>query len=190
MLVAIAFADLAGYTQLTERRGDLHALDIVDRFVGNVVTTLPEDARVIKTIGDGVMVAGPDPVALTGWALRLGELMPEHPRRAAVHYGYARYRDGDYLGREVNLAARIQEQSGAGEVLVTRAVVDAAAGGDLRFERVADVQLRGFDGTTELFRVLPEAARVSVVAELTGAVRADKLLVPGRACPGDALRGA
>jgi adenylate cyclase len=153
MRVAIAFADLAGYTQLTETLGDRHALDVVERFIANVTATLPDDARVIKTIGDEVMVVGPDPGALAGWALRLGELMSEPSPRAAVHYGYAHYRDGDYFGREVNLAARVQAESGAGEVLVTRAVVEAS-GSQLGFEPVADVHLRGFRERTELFRVV------------------------------------
>jgi adenylate cyclase len=151
MRVAIAFADLAGYTQLTELRGDLHALDVVDRFLVQVATSLPEDSRVVKTIGDEVMVVGPDPAALTAWALRLGELMSEPQPRAAVHYGYAQYREGDYFGREVNLAARVQAESGAGEVLVTRAVMEAS-GPPLRFEPRAEVQLRGFSEPTELFR--------------------------------------
>src|SRR5436305_14497743 len=48
--VAIAFADLAGYTRLTEEEGELEAVDTVERFVEAVETTLPDDARVIKTI--------------------------------------------------------------------------------------------------------------------------------------------
>jgi adenylate cyclase len=153
MRVAIAFADLAGYTQLTEARGDLHALDVVDRFIASVTATLPEDSRVIKTIGDEVMVVGSDPAALAAWAARLGPLMPEEPRpRAAVHYGYAQYREGDYFGREVNLASRVQAESGPGEVLVTRAVIDAGGSG-LRFEPLPEVRLRGFSEPTELFRV-------------------------------------
>jgi adenylate cyclase len=154
MRVAIAFADLAGYTQLTETRGDLHALDVVDRFIASVTATLPDDARVIKTIGDEVMVVGPDPAALANWAVRLGERLADDSRpRAAVHYGYAQYREGDYFGREVNLAARVQAESGAGEVLVTRPVVDAAGSG-LRVEPLPDVRLRGFSEPTEVFRVL------------------------------------
>ena len=153
MRVAIAFADLAGYTQLTEREGDLHALDVVDRFLANVAAALPDDARVIKTIGDEVMVVGPDPAALVGWALRLGGLMSEPYPRAAVHYGYAQYREGDYFGREVNLASRVQAESGPGEVLVTREVVEASGAG-LSFEPLAEVRLRGFSEPTELFRVV------------------------------------
>jgi adenylate cyclase len=155
MRVAIAFADLAGYTQLTEAQGDLHALDVVDRFIAEATATLPDDARVIKTIGDEVMVVGPDPGALAAWAARLGgTIPPDEPRpRVAVHYGYAQYREGDYFGREVNLAARVQAESGAGEVLVTRAVVEAS-GAELRVEPLAAVRLRGFSEPTELFRVL------------------------------------
>jgi len=157
MLVAIAFADLAGYTQLTEREGDLHALDVVDRFLHEVDTTLPDHARVIKTFGDEVMIVGPDPAALTGWAVALRERLAEESRpRVAVHYGYARYRDGDYYGREVNLAARVSGESGAGQVLVTRAVVEAS-GPELRFEPIAAVQLRGFADATELFLASAQA---------------------------------
>jgi adenylate cyclase len=158
MLVAIAFADLAGYTQLTEREGDLHALDVVEHFLREVNTTLPDHARVIKTIGDEVMIIGPDPQALTAWAVALRERLAQEPRpRIAVHYGYARYRDGDYYGREVNLAARVSAESGAGEVLVTRPVVESS-GPPLRFEPIADVQLRGFSESTEIFLASAEAA--------------------------------
>ena len=68
MRVAIAFADLAGYTRLTEEAGELEAVDAVERFVEAVEATLPDDARVIKTIGDEVMIVGSDP----GGADRLG----------------------------------------------------------------------------------------------------------------------
>jgi len=157
MLVAIAFADLAGYTQLTEREGDLHAMDVVDRFLHEVDMTLPDHARVVKTIGDEVMIVGPDPEALTAWAVALRARLADEPRpRIAVHYGYVRYRDGDYYGREVNLAARVSAESGAGEVLVTRAVVEAS-GPHLHFEPIADVQLRGFTDSTEIFLASAEA---------------------------------
>ena len=69
--VAIAFADLAGYARLTVERGDEAAVGTVERFVEAVGQTLPADARVIKTLGDEVMVVGSDAAALTGWAVEL-----------------------------------------------------------------------------------------------------------------------
>ena len=125
--VAIAFADLAGYTRLTEEVGEEEALEVVERFVELVGETLPDDARVIKTIGDEVMVVGTDASALADWAVGLVELSTERPLpRIGVHVGSALYRDGDYYGRAVNLAARVGARATGGEVLVTREVKEAA----------------------------------------------------------------
>jgi adenylate cyclase len=151
MRVAIAFADLAGYTRLTEEEGELEAVDAVERFVDAVESTLPDDARVIKTIGDEAMVVGSDPAALTDWAvgfqrLQSGRTLP----RIGIHYGEALYRDGDYYGRDVNIASRVAARSAGGEVLVTLPVVERA-GSHLEFERIAEVRLKGFSEATEIF---------------------------------------
>ncbi len=152
--VAIAFADLAGYARLTNERGDEAALGAVERFVGAVEQTLPVDARVIKMLGDEVMVVGSDAAALTAWAVELrsdiaaGDPLP----RIGIHYGEALYRDGDYFGRDVNQAARVVARAGGGEVLVTRPVVEIAAGVDgLEFAQIGEVRLKGFSEPTELF---------------------------------------
>jgi len=154
--VAIAFADLAGYARLTVERGDEAAVGAVERFAEAVTQTLPADARVIKTLGDEVMVIGSDPAALTQWAvgLQAGIAPGEPPPRIGVHYGEVLYRDGDYFGREVNQAARVVARAGGGEVLVTRPVVEMAAGVDaLEFSRIGEVRLKGFSEPTELFTV-------------------------------------
>ena len=149
--VAIAFVDLAGYTRLTEEAGEEQAVDLVERFQEAVEITLPEDARVIKTIGDEVMVVGSDPAALCDWAVGFQQLQQERPLpRIGLHHGAVLYRDGDYYGREVNLAARVGARAAGGEVLVTRPVVEAS-GRHLAFERVGEVKLKGFSGPTELF---------------------------------------
>jgi adenylate cyclase len=151
MRVAIAFADLTGYTRLTEEAGELEAVDAVERFVDAVEGTLPDDARVVKTIGDEVMIVGSDPAALTEWAVGFqrrqgGRTLP----RIAVHYGVALYRDGDYYGRDVNIASRVGARAAGAEVLVTRPVVEHARNG-LEFDRIADVRLKGFNESTEIF---------------------------------------
>ncbi len=151
MRVAIAFADLAGYTRLTEEIGEEEAVEIVERFVGLVVETLPDDARVVKTIGDEVMVVGTDLAALTDWAVGFQTLSTERPLpRIGLHAGSVLYRDGDYYGRAVNLAARVSARATGGEVLVTREVRDLA-GRHLAFQPIGEVKLKGFDEPTELF---------------------------------------
>jgi len=151
MRVAIAFADLAGYTRLTEERGELEAVDSVERFIEAVEVTLPDEARVIKTIGDEVMIVGSDPGALTDWAVGFQQLYTGWPpARIGVHYGDALYRDGDYYGRAVNIAARVAARSAGAEVLVTRPVTEHA-GSHLRVERIGEVRLKGFTESTEIF---------------------------------------
>jgi adenylate cyclase len=151
---AIAFADLAGYTRFTEEEGEEEALFSVERFIDAVGNTLPEDARVIKTIGDEVMVVGRDIGALVDWAVGFSGLFKERPEpRIGIHWGTSLYRDGDYFGREVNLASRVVARARGGEVLVTDSVVEAVRGsGHLRFEGIGGVKLKGFEAPRRLFR--------------------------------------
>ena len=149
--VAIAFADLAGYTRFTEEEGDEEALSFVERFIESVNATLPDDARVVKTIGDEVMVVGQDIVALTDWAVEFQKLYDERPEpRIGIHQGAALYRDGDYFGRAVNLAARVGARAAGGEVLVTGDVADQA-GRHLDLRHIGEVKLKGFNEATDLF---------------------------------------
>ena len=153
---AIAFADLAGYTRFTEEEGEEEALSSVERFVEGVTDTLPEDARVIKTIGDEVMVVGHDIGALVDWAVGFTSLFDQRPEpRIGIHWGTTLYRDGDYFGREVNLASRVVARARGGEVLVTDSVVDAVGGSaHLRFEGIGEVKLKGFDQPRQLCRAI------------------------------------
>jgi adenylate cyclase len=152
--VAIAFADLAGYARFTEEEGDEQALSLVERFVEGVSATLPGDARVIKTIGDEVMVVGSDIRALVDWAVGFVSLFSERPEpRIGVHWGTSIYRDGDYFGREINLASRVVARARGGEVLVTDTVMDAVKGAShLSFEQIGQVKLKGFDQPRRLCR--------------------------------------
>ena len=156
--VAVAFADLAGYTRYTEEEGEEEALSYVERFVEAVSATLPDDARVLKTIGDEVMVVGQDAGALTDWAVGFLRLWEERPQpRIGIHYGAALYRDGDYFGREVNLTSRVVARARGGEVLVTDQVVDASGSPDhLGFEDIGQVKLKGFDEPVDLCRAFPK----------------------------------
>ena len=124
---------------------------IVERFADLVKLTLPDAARVVKTIGDEVMVVSSDPEGLVDWAVGYQHLVLEEPRpRIGIHAGEVVYRDGDYFGGEVNRASRVAARAAAGEVLVTQAVI-AAAGRHIEFDRIGEVRLKGFTEATELF---------------------------------------
>jgi adenylate cyclase len=157
LTITIAFADLAGYTRFTEEEGEEEALSFVERFIEAVTETLPDDARIVKTIGDEVMIVGSDAQALTDWAVGFQKLWVERPAaRIGIHHGQALYRDGDYFGRDVNLTARVVARARGGEVIVTDAVMDAVTrSSHLAFEDAGQVKLKGFDEPRALCRVYP-----------------------------------
>ena len=153
--VAIAFADLAGYTRLTEEVGEEEALEVVERFVDLVAETLPDDARVIKTIGDEVMVVGTDRRRWwTGRSASRSWRPSGRCRGSACTRGASSTATATTTGGAVNLAARVGARATGGEVLVTREVKEAA-GRHLAFQPIGEVKLKGFDEATELFLARP-----------------------------------
>jgi adenylate cyclase len=154
--VAIAFADLAGYTRYVEEEGEEEALSYVERFIDAVGDTLPEGTRVVKTIGDEVMVVGQDIGAILDWAVGFSRLYAdERPApRIGVNAGLVLYRDGDYFGREVNLASRVVARARGGEVLVTGQVLDELRDvSHLQVDNIGQVKLKGFSEPHSLCRV-------------------------------------
>jgi adenylate cyclase len=150
--VAIAFADLVGFVRFTEEEGEQEALDLLERFVVSVEDSLPSSARVVKNIGDGVMIVGNDPVDLTLWSIEFQHGFEKRSRpRIGIHYGRTLYRDGDYYGRNVNLAARVVSRAQAGEVLVTEPVADAVEADVIDFQPIGAVELKGFREATPLY---------------------------------------
>jgi adenylate cyclase len=151
--VAIAFADLVGFVRFTEEAGEAEALDLIESFVEAVEESLPGDARLVKNIGDGVMIVGNDPVALTDWAIDFQTAFEKRSRpRIGIHYGETVYRDGDYYGRNVNLAARVMTRAQAGEVLVTKPIYDLLVDEPgLEFEPIGEVDLKGFSEPMSLY---------------------------------------
>ena len=151
--MTFCFVDLTGFARYTAEEGDEEALDLVERFVETVEATLPTEATIVKTIGDEVMIVSPDPLMLTEWAVGFLTLFDERPRpRTGMHFGHAVYRDGDYFGGDVNLAHRVTARALAGEVLLTRSVVDGIGSSEyLHLEPIGEVALKGFPAPTELF---------------------------------------
>jgi len=117
------FADIAGFTALTEAHGDEEAATLVADFCDAVKAELPPGAAHVKTIGDALMLRVPEPAEaiLLGIDLTQG-VMSGHGApavRVGLHHGPAIERDGDYFGAAVNLAARVSALASGGETLVT-----------------------------------------------------------------------
>jgi adenylate cyclase len=151
------FADIAGFTALTEAHGDEEAAALVADFCAAVRAELPAiGGTQVKTIGDAVMLTVPDPGAAVLVGLRIThELMLGHGApavRVGLHHGPAVERDGDYFGAAVNLAARIAAEASGGEVLLsghTAALVPQLEG--VRYEPRGRRTLRNVREPVELF---------------------------------------
>ena len=153
--VAVAFVDMAGFTRYTEEVGEDLAFEQVERMRRDIVRTLPDEARLIKMTGDGAMLVSTDSEKLLKWAVRYIARRKTRPKmRVGIHLGDALYRDGDYYGSAINMAARIVARAAGDEVLISGHLRDATHGGralGLRFASIGSVRLKGFSEPTELF---------------------------------------
>lgn len=118
------FADIAGFTALTEAHGDEEAAKLVADFSDAVEAELPAyGASQVKTIGDALMLRIPEPERAVTLGLRIAnDVMSGHGApavRVGMHHGTAIERDSDYIGGAVNLAARVSAAATGGEVLLT-----------------------------------------------------------------------
>jgi adenylate cyclase len=153
---AMMFLDLAGYTRLTEERGDDAAAELAASLAGLVQKeSQRRGGRPIKWLGDGVMFHFPDPGQAVKCALDLVEQAPASglpPAHVGVNAGPVIFRDGDYFGRTVNIAARIAAYAGPGQVLVSDEVLAASAPDGVSFEEIGPVSLKGVSRAVVLHR--------------------------------------
>jgi adenylate cyclase len=155
------FADIAGFTALTEAHGDEEAVRLVDDFAAAVQVELPRvDGEHVKTIGDALMLRIPDPVD----AIRLGvwitrDAMGGHQApsvRVGGNHGSAVERAGDYFGTTINVAARVSALARGGELLVTGPTAALAAGLEgVLYESRGRQALRNIAEPVEIFSVVP-----------------------------------
>ena len=162
--VAVLFVDLAGFTPLTEAMGDTAAAEVVDRFSDMMREAAAGcDGRVIKQIGDEFMLVFRSAAAALRCGLEMARRVDEEVDFPAVrmgaHTGPALYREADYLGQTVNLAARVASAAGRGELVVTEPFRDEV--GDavtLRWIPRGKQSLKGVGEPVALFAVDREDA--------------------------------
>ena len=128
------FADLVGYTALTEERGDQAAATLAREFRRTMCALSREHgASQVKSMGDGVMIWAPDPAAAVALASRavteVGIRADMAPVRVGVHTGPAVMRGCDWYGSSVNLAARLAAGAEPNQALVSTTTRPAAGVG-------------------------------------------------------------
>lgn len=149
------FVDLAGFTLLAEDHGDEDAADVASRFAELTRSVLGPEDRLVKTIGDAVLITSPDPasgITFVEELLTVATVEPDFPAlRAGLHHGEAIERDGDVFGAAVNLAARVAAEAHAGEVLGTETVAVAARDVGIPVAELGDVKLKNVRNAIPLY---------------------------------------
>jgi class 3 adenylate cyclase len=131
--LTIVFTDLSNFSDWALDAGDDQAIDLL-RDVGQAIEppVIDHGGRVVKRLGDGMMAVVAEPVEALE-AVREGrdnldevECDGYEPKlRAGLHVGKPRKIGGDYLGVDVNIAARLAENAGADEILVSETLLEA-----------------------------------------------------------------
>jgi adenylate cyclase len=161
---SFAFADLVGFTALTEEHGDEAAADLALAFADEVSLLASEHgAEVVKTIGDAVMIRCADHCAAVRLALRVLEELSGRDGfpaiRIGMHTGPAVERAGDWFGATVNVAARLAASARGGELLisaVTRAAI-AAAEPEVTFDDRGPSSFKNVFAPLSVFAAAPAA---------------------------------
>ena len=162
---AILFVDLASFTPLTVAMGDQMAAAVLERFSRIVREAVTRgDGRVVKQIGDAFMLMFPEPRSAVACALEIEQRTAEEPQfsavRSGLHWGQVLYREGDYVGVTVNIAARAAAEAQRHEVLVTAAARrEAGSLSDAEFVPLGTRRLKGLADEIELFQVLRRAGQ-------------------------------
>jgi adenylate cyclase len=159
--VAIVFTDLVGFSEWALVAGDEAALELL-RMVGreSEAAICDRGGTVVKRMGDGMMAvfgdAGLAVEAARAACARVGalEVRGYRPRmRAGVHFGRPRKLGGDYLGVDVNIAARVAEAASADEVLVSGAVADRLGGERVGLRKRRRFKAKGAPRELEVYAV-------------------------------------
>ncbi len=161
---AIVFTDIAGFTEFTALRGDEAALALLVLQERLVRQEMGNRGRIVKELGDGLMLWFEDPCQAVAVALAFQDCFDRESSaqdmplwvRIGVHYGRPARRGSDLVGHDVNLTSRIVELAAPGEVLASQAAVTGIGDGlpEVAFEEVGPVVMKGIPAPVALYRAI------------------------------------
>lgn len=159
----IAFTDIVGFTEFTATEGDQRAVELLNTQRRIVDDLLPACARVVKDLGDGLLLWIDDVGAAVETARNLQQTFAAQSAhgevplwvRIGMHWGSPVERGDDLIGHDVNVAARISDQAGPGEIVVSEAVVEHPdlADVDVEVDAIGPVLMKGLPDAIWLYRL-------------------------------------
>jgi adenylate cyclase len=159
--LAVMFTDLVGFSSWALKAGDEPALELLRQVGAGVETAIVNhDGRIVKRLGDGVMATFLSARAAVDAALDAQDEVADvevdgyRPHmRAGLHWGSPRKLGGDYLGVDVNIAARVSDAAKADQVLISDALLACIDAGDLRTGRARRLRAHGAPRELHVIRV-------------------------------------
>lgn len=161
--VAVCFADLVGFTSLGEQIPAEELGAIAERLSALASELVEPPVRLVKSIGDAVMLVAPDPKSLIDTALALSAAVEEEgegfPRLSVgIAFGEAADRSGDVFGPPVNLASRLTDMARPGAVITTGELHDRYAD-EYDWTSVGRRRIKGLPNQVPVYRVRELGAR-------------------------------
>lgn len=159
--VAVAFADLVGFTRLGEELPPEEFGRITGRFAELAAEVASGPVRLVKLIGDAAMLTAADAADLAAATLRLVDLVDEEGEgfpavRAGLSSGEVVQRAGDLYGSPVNRASRITGVARPGSLLVSAEIAERLEG-EFKLSDAGSKRLKGIDGSVKVFRCRPRS---------------------------------
>ncbi|HST69409.1 MAG TPA: adenylate cyclase regulatory domain-containing protein [Solirubrobacterales bacterium] len=154
--LTVCFADLVEFTRLGEEIAAEELGMVAGRLEEMASAVAEPPVRLVKTIGDAVMLVSPEPEPMVAAALELIHAAEQEGQqfpwlRAGIASGPTLPQSGDYYGRPVNLASRITNVARPGSVVLDEATKEAA-GDAFSYSYVGERKLKGLDYRVKLFR--------------------------------------
>jgi class 3 adenylate cyclase len=156
VLAAVLFTDLVGSTERARELGDRRWRRVLDEYERVSAEQIDRfRGRLVKNTGDGALASFGAASDAIGCVLAIERAVRDLGLeiRSGIHVGDVEQRGDDIGGSTVNIAARVMATAAGGEVLLTIAAYEAAAGSGIRFSAAGEHSLKGLSESRLLYRV-------------------------------------
>ncbi len=159
---AILMADLSGYTAMTDVHGGASAAKIVTKYLELVGRAASGQSRLVQRIGDQVVMISDHAGDLANTILKLKSYILEEnhflPIHAGLHFGPIHHDNENLFGSTINVASRIMNLAGRGQVFCSSAFVSAIGSGSYSFSSVGRFKFKNVLREVEIFELIDAAA--------------------------------